>query len=187
MKNIEQEIKDHVLNHGIDLLVYDYIQDGGAINAEMVRANGGVGLRTDQVLANLSDFLKLMARTYNIPVYTCTQTNANLGSVEAIGVESIAGSRAVANKLDIGGVFLPLRPKELKAREIIEQEIGYRGFGLPHATHIYHMYKVRFGSYPQNIKIWVNVDLGTGRMIDCFATDWQNKVIKVPKTELRKN
>lgn len=187
MKNIEQEIKDHVLNHGIELLVYDYIQDGGAINAEMVRANGGVGLRTDQVLANLSDFLKLMARTYNIPVYTCTQTNANLGSVEAIGVESIAGSRAVANKLDIGGVFLPLRPKELKAREIIEQEIGYRGFGLPHATHIYHMYKVRFGSYPQNIKIWVNVDLGTGRMIDCFATDWQNKVIKVPKTELRKS
>ena len=49
------------------------------------------------------------------------------------------------------------------------------------------MYKVRFGSYPQNIKIWVNVDLGTGRMIDCFATDWQNKVIKVPKTELRKS
>ena len=187
MKNIEQEIKDHVLNHGIDLLVYDYIQDGGAINAEMVRANGGVGLRTDQVLANLSDFLKLMARTYNIPVYTCTQTNANLGSVEAIGVESIAGSRAVANKLDIGGVFLPLRPKELKVREIIEQEIGYRGFGLPHASHIYHMYKVRFGSYPQNIKIWVNVDLGTGRMIDCFATDWQNKVIKIPKTELRKS
>ena len=187
MKNIEQEIKDHVLNHGIDLLVYDYIQDGGAINAEMVRANGGVGLRTDQVLANLSDFLKLMARTYNIPVYTCTQTNANLGSVEAIGVESIAGSRAVANKLDIGGVLLPLRPKELKVREIIEQEIGYRGFGLPHASHIYHMYKVRFGSYPQNIKIWVNVDLGTGRMIDCFATDWQNKVIKIPKTELRKS
>ena len=187
MKNIEQEIKDHVLNHGIDLLVYDYICDGGNLNAEMVRANGGVGLRTDQVLANLSDFLKLMARTYNIPVYTCTQTNANLGSVEAIGVESIAGSRAVANKLDIGGVFLPLRPKELKAREIIEQEIGYRGFGLPHATHIYHMYKVRFGSYPQNVKIWVNVDLGTGRLTDSFVTDWQNKVIKVPKTELRKS
>ena len=74
-----------------------------------------------------------------------------------------------------------------KVREIIEQEIGYRGFGLPHATHIYHMYKVRFGSYPQNIKIWVNVDLGTGRMTDCFASDWQNKVIKVPKTELRKS
>ena len=185
-KSIEQTVKDHVLNYGVDFLVHDYIQDGSAVNAEMVKSNGGVGLRTDQVLANLSDFLKLMARTYNIPVYTATQTNAQLGSVEAIGVESIAGSRAVANKLDVGGVFMPLRPKEIKAREIIEQEIGYRGFNLPHATHIYHMYKVRFGSYPQNVKIWVNVDLGTGRLIDCFVTDWQNKIIKAPKTKLEK-
>lgn len=185
-KSIEQTLKEHIVDYGIDFLVYDYIQDGSAINAEMVKTNGGIGLRTDQVLANLSDFLKLMARTYNIPVYTATQTNAQLGSVEAIGVESIAGSRAVANKLDVGGVFMPLRPKEIKAREIIEQEINYRGFGLPHATHIYHMYKVRFGSYPQNIKIWVNVDLGTGKMTDCFCTDWQNKIIKVPKTKLEK-
>lgn len=186
-KSIEQTLKEHILDYGIDFLAYDYIQDGSAINAEMVKSNGGVGLRTDQVLANLSDFLKLMARTYDIPVYTATQTNANLGSVEAIGVESIAGSRAVANKLDIGGVFLPLRPKELKARELLEQEIGNRGFGMTHATHIYHMYKVRFGSYPQNIKVWVNVDLGTGRMKSCFCTDWQNQIIKVPKTKLEKS
>ena len=185
-KSIEQTLKEHIIDYGIDFLAYDYIQDGSAINAEMVKSNGGVGLRTDQVLANLSDFLKLMARTYDIPVYTATQTNANLGSVEAIGVESIAGSRAVANKLDIGGVFLPLRPKELKARELLEQEIGNRGFGMTHATHIYHMYKVRFGSYPQNIKVWVNVDLGTGRMKSCFCTDWQNQIIKVPKTKLEK-
>ena len=185
-KSIEQTLKEHILDYGIDFLAYDYLQDGSAINAEMVKSNGGVGLRTDQVLANLSDFLKLMARTYNIPVYTATQTNANLGSVEAIGAESIAGSRAVANKLDIGGVFLPLRPKELKARDILEQEIGYRGFGLPHATHIYHMYKVRFGSYPQNCKVWVNVDLGTGRLKDCMVTTWDNQIIKAPKTKLKK-
>lgn len=185
-KSIEESIKSHILDYGIDFLVYDYIQDGSSLNGEMNRDNGGIGLRTDQVLANLSDFLKLMARTYNIPIYTSTQTNAQLGSNEIIGVESISGSRAVANKLDIGGVFLPLRPKEIKARDIIEGELGERGFGLPHATHCYHMYKVRFGSYPQNIKIWVNLDLGTGRMKDCFCTDWQNKLIKVPKTKLER-
>ena len=76
-KSIEQTLKEHILDYGIDFLAYDYIADGGSINAEMVKANGGVGLITDQVLANLSDFLKLMARTYNIPVYTATQTNAN--------------------------------------------------------------------------------------------------------------
>ena len=46
--------------------------------------------------------------------------------------------------------------------------------------------KVRFGSYPQNIKVWVNVDLGTGRLIDCFCTTWDNQIIKVPKTKLEK-
>ena len=107
-KSIEQTLKEHILDYQIDFLAYDYIADGSAINAEMVKSNGGVGLRTDQVLANLSDFLKLMARTYDIPAYTATQTNANLGSVEAIGVESIAGSRAVANKLDIRIVFVRL-------------------------------------------------------------------------------
>lgn len=185
-KSIEQTLKQHIFDYGIDLLVYDYIQEASSLNGEMNKSNGGIGLRTDQVLANLSDFLKLMARTYNIPVYTSTQTNAQLGSNEVIGVESISGSRAVANKLDIGGVFLPLRPKEIKARDMIEQEIGNRGFGLPHATHCYHMYKVRFGSFPQNVKIWVNLDLGTGRMQDCFVTTWDNKLIRINKTKLEK-
>lgn len=185
-KSIEDSIKRHILDYGIDYVVYDYLQDGSALNGEMNRSNGGIGLRTDQVLANLSDFLKLMARTYNIPIYTSTQTNAQLGSSEVIGAESISGSRAVANKLDIGGIFLPLRPKEIKARDIIEGELHEKGFGIPHATHCYNMYKVRFGSYPQNVKVWVNVDLGTGRMKDCFVTTWDNKLIKVPKTTLKR-
>ena len=41
------------------------------------------------------------------------------------------------------------------------------------------MYKTRFGSLPQNIKIWLNFYNGTCRMKDCFCTDWQNKLIKV--------
>lgn len=104
-KSIEDTLKRHILDYGIDYMVYDYLQEGSALNGEMNRNNGGIGLRTDQVLANLSDFLKLMARTYNIPIYTSTQTNAQLGSSEVIGVESISGSRAVANKLDVGGIF----------------------------------------------------------------------------------
>lgn len=183
---IEETIKDKVLNYGVDFVVWDYIQECAALNGEMNRENGGVGLRPDQVLANLSDFLKLMARTYNVPLLTSTQTNANLGTMESIGSESIAGSRAVANKLDIGGVFLPIRPRERKVMEELEQEIGNRGFNLPHPTHIIHFYKVRFGSYPQNCKLWINVDLGTGRVKDCFVTTWNNELIKVPKTKLER-
>lgn len=183
--SIDEMIKDYVLNHNIDLVVYDYIQEGAELNAEMNRDNGGVGLRTDQVLANLSDFLKSEARKYNVPIYTMTQCNANLATSEILGAECIAGSRAVANKLDVGGILLPLRPKEVKALEIIEQGLKQRGFGNnPHANYCYHMFKVRFGKYPQNIKIWVDLDLGTGRMRDCFCTDWQNNIIDVHRTKL---
>lgn len=185
-KLIDMSIKEHILKYDIDFVVYDYIQDGASLNSEMNKANGGIGMRTDQVLANLSDFLKQEARKYNIPIYTMTQTNSNLGTSEVIGVECISGSRALANKLDIGGVLLPIRPKEEKARDLIEQGLHEKGFGIPHANYIYHMYKVRFGKFPQNIKIWVNVDLGTGKMIDCFCTTWQNKLIKVDKVKLEK-
>lgn len=186
-QSIDDSVKSHIIKYGIDLFIMDYIQDVSSLNAEMVRANGGVGLRTDQVLAGLSAFLKEVARRYNIPVYTCTQTNANLGANETIGVESIAGSRAVANKLDVGGVFLGLRPKEEKALQEIELQLHERGFNKYHPTHIYHMYKTRFGSYPQNIKIWVNFDKGTCRMRDCFCTDWKNQLISVKPVSLIKN
>lgn len=188
-QRIDDTVKQHIIKYGIDFLVMDYISDVPSLNAEMVKANGGVGLRTDQVLAGFSSFLKNTARKYNIPVYTMTQTNANLGTEATIGAESISGSRAVANKLDIGGVFLNLRPKEEKAYEEIKTQIVQRGFGhkMCDPTHIYHMYKTRFGSLPQNVKIWVNFDNGTCRMVDCFCTDWQNKLLKVTPVELVKS
>ena len=185
-QSIDDTVKQHIIKYGIDFFIMDYISDVPSLNAEMVKANGGVGLRTDQVLAGFSSFLKDIARKYNIPVYTMTQTNANLGTEATIGAESISGSRAVANKLDIGGVFLNLRPKEEKAYEEIKTQIVQHGFGhkILDPTHIYHMYKTRFGSLPQNVKIWVNFDNGTCRMVDCFCTDWQNKLLKVTPVEL---
>lgn len=187
-QSIDDTVKQHIIKYGIDFFIMDYISDVPSLNAEMVKANGGVGLRTDQVLAGFSSFLKDIARKYNIPVYTMTQTNANLGTEATIGAESISGSRAVANKLDIGGVFLNLRPKEEKAYEEIKTQIVQHGFGhkMCDPTHIYHMYKTRFGSLPQNVKIWVNFDNGTCRMVDCFCTDWQNKLLKVTPVELVK-
>lgn len=186
-KLIDMEIKDHILKYGIDFIVYDYIQEGASLNGELNKANGGIGMRSDQVLLSLCSFLKDEARLYNVPIYTCTQTNANLGANEVLGAESIAGSRAVANKLDIGGILLPLRPKEEKARDIIEQNLKERGFGMPHANYCYHMYKVRFGKYPQNVKIWVYLDLSTGRMQDCFLTDCLNRPIACKGVKLEKN
>lgn len=180
-KSIDDCVKNYVLNYNIEALYFDYLADCPSLNAEMTKANGGVGMRPDMILASLSDFLKQESKKYDIAVYTCTQTNANLGSTEILGEESIAGSRAVANKLDVGGIFMPLRPKEKKALELIIP----KGF-IHKPTHIFHMYKTRFSHFPKNIKVWVNVDMGTGKVQDCFCTTWDNKLIEVPLTELQK-
>lgn len=186
-RDIEDTLKSHIYDYGVDFLVYDYIADTPSLNADFVKTNGGVALRNDQILAATSGFLKDLARKYDIPVYSMTQCNANLGQFETIGVESIAGSRAVANKLDIGGVFLNVRPKESKIVDEIQMQTGNRGFNLPKPTHIYHMYKTRFSSFPQNCKCWVNVDLGTCRMQDGWITTWDNKLIKADKVRLERD
>lgn len=185
-KQIDTYINEYVLTYGVNFVVYDYIQEGGDLNSEMNKDNGGVRLRTDQVLGNFSKFLKDEARKYNIPIYTMTQTNGNEKVTEVIGVDSISGSKAVGFKLDIGGVLLQLRPKEQKALEIIEHSMHQKGVGMVKPNYIYHMYKVRFGNQIKDIKVWVYVDLGTGHMTDCFCTDWKNEPIKVPRTVLCK-
>ena len=166
-------------------MVFDYIADGAEITTEINQSNGGVGLRTDQILARETAFLKNEARLYDIPIYTMTQTNSNIGVSDVLGEECISGSRAVAQKLDTGGVFLPLRAKEIKAQDFLF--LNLKNPPSYKATHIYHLYKARFSVYPKDIKLWVNFDLGTGVMKDCFATTWDDKkIIQVEKLNLTK-
>lgn len=184
-REIDIVIKNAILKNDINFVVFDYIADGAEITKEINQSNGGVGLRTDQILARETAFLKNEARLYNIPIYTMTQTNSNIGVSDVLGEECISGSRAVAQKLDTGGVFLPLRAKEIKAQDFLF--LNMKNPPSYKATHIYHLYKARFSVYPKDIKLWVNFDLGTGVMKDCFATTWDDKkIIQVEKLNLTK-
>ena len=186
-KMIDRTVAEYKAKYNIGILIFDYLQECSALNAEMSKANGGVGIRSDQVLTNLASFLKDTARKYKgLRVYTMSQTNANLGQTEIYGSESIAGSRGVAHKFDVGCVLMPVRQKESAMIEQIQMTQKYREyikslskFGIEdiQPTHVYSCYKLRFSKYPQNCKVWVNVDLGTGRMKDCFVTTWDNKLL----------
>lgn len=186
-KMIDRTVAEYKTKYNIGVLVFDYLQECSALNSEMSKSNGGVGIRSDQVLTNLASFLKDTSRKYKgLSVYTMSQTNANLGQTEIYGSESIAGSRGVAHKFDVGCVLMPIRQKELVMLEQIQMSPKYREyiksidkFGIEDVqpTHVYSCYKLRFSKYPQNCKVWVNIDLGTGRMKDCFVTTWDNKLL----------
>jgi replicative DNA helicase len=181
-KSIADCVKEYKVQHNIDYVFFDYIADNSAVNNEL-QSNSKVKIRTDQVLESLTDALKNIARENDIHIRTATQANVKLKENEILDESVIAGSRAVTNKLDIGGVLAFPRKKELEEVEPLLPD------NMP-CTHCLHLYKVRFGRYQKNVKVWLNVDLGTGRVTDLLTTAWDNTLLegddKVPKMKLEK-
>lgn len=180
---IETYCRDYATNKNCQYIVFDYISEQASVNSEIARKNG-VTTRSDMVLSTLASKLKDIAMSYNVAVMTFTQCNANIGVQDILDAGCIAGSRAVQNKADIAGIMMPLRPKEEK---ILDKLMEKKGFNHIKPNRIIHLYKVRFSSFEQGIKLWEYVDLGTGRVIDCFTTTKENLPINIDGIELNKN
>lgn len=182
ISSIDNLVKNQIINNNVDSIFYDYIQEGSALCGELNRSNGGVGMRTDQVLTSFASALKDMCRKYNIPLYTCTQCNANIGTHDVMDSNVISGSRSLANKLDIGCVIMPPKKKEM---ELVEPLLNKKGFGEHlKPTHVIHVYKSRFSAHPMNLKIFIHVNMGNGRVTDLCVTRLDGSPYKLEKTKL---
>ena len=180
MKEIDAVIGDYVLNKSVSYVVFDYLQGGGSINQEIAKRNGTT-TNEQQVLTMLSAFLKDEAKKYGIAIRTMTQCNDRVATQDILDESCIMGSRGVAFKGDIGTIILPPRPKEVKAYDEVKQKGGFHHL---ECTHVIHLYKSRFGAEAKNIRIFVNVDMGTGRMTDLFVFDKNIQPYKLDKTIL---
>lgn len=184
LAGIETTVQEHVLLHHIEYFCMDYISEQASVNSEVAK-NNGVTTRSDMTLAAMASKLKDIANKYNIAVLTFTQTNANVEVQEIINAGCIAGSRAVQNKADVAGVMMPLRKKEYELSKTYLAGIEKKGFyDRPKPNRIIHLYKLRFSSEEQGIKLWMNVNLGTGEVKDCWVTDKNNRPYKMKGTIL---
>lgn len=115
-----------------------------------------------------STALKELAVELNVCMFTSTQVNANADSNSNIRNESsIAGSRAIINKADIGMVM---------ARPTKEELDFFASMGKEVPTIVTDIYKVRSGEWSQ-VRIWSRVDLGNLRKEDLFMTDARLEII----------
>lgn len=161
IKNI---VREQVMLHEIEYLFYDYIFICPSVMSEFKGAN----LRNDEILLVLSTALKDLAVELNIFVMTSTQVNANADNNTNIRNEStIAGSRAVINKADVGAVMA--RPTSEEIKYLSEQ-----GNEIPNL--VTDIYKVRSGEWNQ-VRIWSYIDLGNLRKRDLYMTDARMQVI----------
>ena len=161
---VKNLVREQVLLHDIEYVFYDYI----FISPSLLSEFKGVALRNDEILLMFSTALKELAVELNVCMFTSTQVNANADSSATIRNESsIAGSRAVINKADIGMVMARPSKEELDF-------LSNLGLGVPNI--VTDIYKVRSGEWTQ-VRIWSYVDLGNLRKVDLYMTDARMEVI----------
>ena len=162
---VKNLVREQVLLHDIEYVFYDYI----FICPSLLSEFKGVALRNDEILLMFSTALKELAVELNVCMFTSTQVNANADSNATIRNESsIAGSRAVINKADIGMVM---------ARPTKEEIDFFVNNGQPIPNIVTDIYKVRSGEWTQ-VRIWSYADLGNLRKIDLFLTNSRLEMIE---------
>lgn len=163
---VKNLVREQVLLHNIEYVFYDYI----FISPSLLSEFKGISLRNDEILLMFSTALKELAVEMNICVFTSTQVNANADSnVNIRNESSIAGSRAVINKADIGMVM---------ARPTKEEEDFFKELNLGQVMPniVTDVYKVRSGQWTQ-VRIWSFVDLGNLRKFDLYMTNARLEII----------
>lgn len=165
---IKNLIREQVMLHNIEYVFYDYIFICPSIIGEFK----GVALRNDEILLMLSTALKELAVELNVCVFTSTQVNASADNNQNIRNESsIAGSRAIINKADIG--LMCARPTK-------EELDFFASSGQAVPNLVTDVYKVRSGEWTQ-VRIWSLVDLGTLRKVDLYMTDARLNIIEIDR------
>ena len=173
-------IKEYATLHDVGYVVFDYVSQQSTVSSDIAKKNG-VATRSDQVLSDIVSNLKDIAVENNVAILTFCQTNANVNNQEILDAGCLAGSRAMQDKLDVGGIIMPLRRQEKEVADMMIENASYQG---ERPNRIVHLFKVRFGNQIQHLKIWGKLDLNTGRWTDCWCTDADNKPYDMTKTRL---
>jgi len=167
--NIHQlntNVRRLVIAHKINGLFYDYIHTSPGLLMEF----SGFKIREDVVLNMLSTALKNLANEMGIFVWSGTQLNASADDFEFAGPHNLRGSRSIADKLDVGILARRVTPEALKSVSHILNNSLYK------PTAYEDFYKNRRSKYTQ-IRLWTEIDLGTCRKKDLFATDGYGNLI----------
>lgn len=173
-------IKEYATLHDVGYVVFDYVSQQSTVSSDIAKKNG-VATRSDQVLSDIVSNLKDIAVENNVAILTFCQTNAAVNNQEILDAGCLAGSRAMQDKLDVGGIIMPLRRQEKEVTDMMIENASYQG---ERPNRIVHLFKVRFGNQIQHLKIWGKLDLNTGRWVDCWCTDSDNKPYDMTRTRL---
>ena len=177
--DIINTIKSYYMTRHVNYVFFDYLSESIKMLAEGTRKTKVQGLRTDQILLQMSTALKDCAKQLNIYIWTATQLSGDYKNVKEADSTSLRGAKSLADKTDCAAILLPVRDMD---SPIIETYCA-KGFEIK-PNFVLHVYKIRRGTY-QNIRVYTYFDRGTCRMHDCFVTDSDGVMLPVEPTYVK--
>jgi replicative DNA helicase len=104
MAMIRAKMAKYIIQDEVEYIFYDYIFSSPGLLSEF----RDLEVREDVALMMLSNTLKEVATTYQVFVQTATQLNGNWEKISTRNANLIRGSKAIADKIDIGiiGIYI---------------------------------------------------------------------------------
>lgn len=169
--DVEEIIERHVLDHDVQYVAFDYIQNTPKLQRS-INEMFGSHQREDQVLLYLSSSLKTLAERYDIFIESSTQLNRNKIDENQRDANSLRGSSAIADKIDTG--MLLFRAKD-SDREKVKDIIENNGF-KKEPNFMRWVYKNRAGQ--ADLIVWTHLNFSTVREEALFVTDYDFQIVE---------
>lgn len=178
ISTLENIIEEHVVQHGVRHIFFDYIHITTDLISEFqAAAKARIQIREDQVLGNLSTKLKELCRKYDVSIDTWTQVTGDFKNEQNRDQTIVRGAKSIIDKVDTASITSRPTKKELKLLEPILRKMVYKN--LPNLC--MSVYKNRGAPYNQ-VKIWLYVDYDTMRVHDLFVTDYEYQILNIPQS-----
>jgi len=173
IKDIENLIKRNIRTRKVRFIFYDYLHSSMKIISDIARASSGMKLREDLILFLLSVKLKEIATTFGVFIMTATQLNQAWKTDDIPDQNLLRGSKAIADKVDVGMILLDVTKDDLERLDNVLNEQNQR---VPNVK--MSIYKNRRGEY-SNCFLWMYADKATARFDGLFLTDYSYELIEI--------
>lgn len=167
---IRAKLLKHILQSNVQFIFYDYVFTSPGLLVEHQQSK----VREDVALMMLSNTLKEIAAQYNVFIQSATQLNDKWEQTMVRNVNHIRGSKAIADKADVGMITVKLEAVK-EEYEIVQQLCKHAGIELPNV--VTDIYKNRRGKF-SGVKLFRYFDYATCRSRDLFLTYSNHNIIK---------
>ena len=178
IEDIKNIIKKYNREFGVEYFFFDYISTSLRLMSE-INGKSRMGLKEHQLLLVFATELKTIAQQLDVFIFTASQLNGEAQMATYKDQNLLAGSKALANKLDVGVISMrPSRSEQDKLQVILQ-----RKFNIPMPDIGHWVYKVRRGRLT-HIIIWSKTNLGTMDEEALFVTDFDFNLIDIDFTQI---